>query len=209
MDFVQVIPSPSFLGVLKELSELSDAPSSIKKCKKTKAEDSKQICLLTQDVKWCHNKIKERGIKHRIHKLLSESEIVLPKYEPPPRSPELEERIQKLKAEQSNKEYRRMTKNIGVNQYEAASLRGLGTDIKEFKVQLREMNRYLVTGAQFLTSIIGTFFAIFIGLSFVLHDFGVRILFATFCAVVVALAEIYFIIRQDIEEENVRQKKLS
>ena len=146
---------------------------------------------------------------YRIHQLLNESDVVLPAYIPPVRSPELEARIEKLKAEQGNKEYRKMTKNLIVNQFEAASLRRLGTDIREINIEMREMNRYLVTGAQYLTSIVGTFFAIFIGLGYAINDFGARVMLGILCALVVALSEIYFIIKQDIEEEKIKEKRIS
>ncbi|MCL4133429.1 UNVERIFIED_CONTAM: hypothetical protein GTU68_003025 [Idotea baltica] len=204
MNHLEIVPSPSFISVIEELSSLGGAPPSIKSHSK-----GSSITLTTSDIRWCHGKIKERGLPHRIHQLLNDSQIVLPKYEPPPRSPELEERIQLLKAQQANREYRRMTKNLIVDQFEASNLKGLGTDLKEFNAQVREMNRQLVTGAQYLLSVIGTFFAVFIGLSYVLSEYGTRVLFSMFCAVSVGVAEIYFIIRQDINEEKKIEKKNS
>lgn len=47
-----------------------------------------------------------------IHKLIEGCEIVLPEVKIPPRNPELERRIQKLKAMEEERKYREMTKNV-------------------------------------------------------------------------------------------------
>lgn len=46
------------------------------------------------------------------HEMMSGCEMVLPEPKFPPRNPELEARIKKLRAEQENREYRKMTENI-------------------------------------------------------------------------------------------------
>ncbi len=46
------------------------------------------------------------------HELLSECEMILPTPKVPPRDPVLEARCQKLRAEQQEREYKRMTSNV-------------------------------------------------------------------------------------------------
>ncbi len=48
----------------------------------------------------------------QFHRAVSKSELILPSPEYAPRNPELEARCQKLRAEQENREYQRMTESI-------------------------------------------------------------------------------------------------
>jgi len=196
MDHITISPSRSFIRVLQELKNVMDAPEIIKEAQFSD-DESKQIHLTTQDIKWCHMKMRERGMKERIHEMIAESRINLPKYEPPPRSPELEARVQRLRKEQENRDYRDMTKTL--NQPAGAGIGEIGKD-------LRSLNRQLVTGAQYILSIVGTFFAVFIGSGLAIPDHGTRVLLAITAALVVGLAELYFLIRDDLKEEDQHDK---
>ena len=46
------------------------------------------------------------------HEMMENCAVSLPEPESPPRNPELESRIQRLKAEQAQREYKRMTVNV-------------------------------------------------------------------------------------------------
>lgn len=71
-----------------------------------------------EDLTWLHKYIeeqnKERDEKDRVyfHKLFQGTEIILPKNEEIERSEELEARCVKLRNQQSNREYKMMTKNV-------------------------------------------------------------------------------------------------
>lgn len=197
MDHITVIPSERFLQILHELQNAFGVPDSIKQKLSTDKDDpEKKLSLTTEEIKWCHTKMKERGIPDRVHELLSESEIILPKYEPPPRNPELEARVQRLRFEQENREYKNMTKSVdSLHQNEMSGLGEIGKE-------LRSVNKQIVAGVQYLLSIVGTFFAIFIAVGMTTSDYGVRALVATISAVIVGLAEMFFIIRDDLREEN-------
>ncbi|KAG7165263.1 transmembrane protein 199-like [Homarus americanus] len=202
MDHITVIPSKRFVEILQELQNAFGAPDSIKQKLNEKEDCSeRKINLTTHEIKWCHTKMRERGISERVHELLSESEIVLPKYEPPPRNPELEARIQRLRFEQENREYRHMTRSVDASYgQQAANFGDIGKEMKS-------INKQMVSGAQYLLSIVGTFFAVFIAGGLVTSDYGVRALVATVSAVAVGLAEMFFIIREDLREEDKFEKK--
>lgn len=199
MDHITVIPSKRFVHILKELCEAFEALDSIKNKLPPSGGSCEEIRLTSQEIKWCHLKMRERGIPERVHELLEESEIVLPKYEEPPRNPDLEARIQKLRAEQENREYSKMVESVSPSK-DAAYLGDIGKD-------LRSVNRQIVSGAQYLLSIVGTFFAIFIMVGMVTPDYGIRALLGIISALVVGLAEMFFIIREDIREEDKKEKK--
>lgn len=195
-DHISVIPSPRFKEILFEFKEGEDTPKSIREKLVAGEDTDKEIKLTTEEVEWCHTKIRECNKPERIHELLSESQIVLPKYEPAPRSPELEARVQRLRFEQENREYKNMTRSVDAT-YQRENL-GLG----EIGKDMRTVNQHIISGMQYLLSVVGTFFAIFIGVGMVTPDYGVRALMATIAAVTVGLAELFFIIREDVKKEN-------
>lgn len=197
MDHLTVVPSKRFVQILQELKNAIGVPDSLKEKLSTCNEScEKLLSLTTQEIKWCHTKMRERGIPDRIYELLNESEIVLPKYEPPPRNPELEARVQRLRSEQENREYKAMTRSVDPAYNRETG--GLG----EVGREMRTVNKQLVSGAQYLLSVIGTFFGVFILLGAVTQDYGVRALIATVSALIVGLAEMYFIIREDLRDED-------
>lgn len=197
MDHLTVVPSKRFVQILQELKNAIGVPDSLKeKLSSCNENCGKLLSLTTQEIKWCHTKMRERGIPDRIYELLNESEIVLPKYEPPPRNPELEARVQRLRSEQENREYKAMTRSVDPTYNRETG--GLG----EVGREMRTVNKQLVSGAQYLLSVIGTFFGVFILLGAATQDYGVRALLATVSALIVGLAEMYFIIREDLREED-------
>lgn len=198
-DHISIIPSARFKQILFEFKENKDTPKSIKQ-KLATEEKEKELRLTTEEVEWCHTKIRENSRPERIHELLTESQIILPKYEPPPRNPELEARIQKLRFEQENREYRNMTKSVDPT-YQKENL-GLG----EIGKDIRTVNQHIISGMQYLLSVVGTFFAIFIAVGMATPDYGVRALVASISAVIVGIAELFFIIRDDIRKENQMKK---
>lgn len=80
-----------------------DVPDEVKKC----SEEGFLAGL--EELEWLH--ANNKGASH-FHELVSGCELLLPSPVTPPRNPELEARIQKLKAEQEEREYRKMTKNV-------------------------------------------------------------------------------------------------
>lgn len=66
------------------------------------------------------------------------------------------------------------------------------------------MNRQMIAVAQFIFSVIAGFAFGFIGIELIIGslDFGFRLLLGIMCALVIALAEIYFLAKKLIEEED-------
>lgn len=201
MDHITIIPSKRFIQILQELQNAYGVPDSLKHKISSDICSETSISLTTQEVKWCHTKMRERGIPERVHELLSESEIVLPKYEPPPRNPELEARIQRLRFEQENREYKEMVKSV-----DPTRCKGVG-DLSDIGRDLRSVNKQMVSGMQYLISVVGTFFAIFIIVGWYNPDYGVRALTALISALLVGVAELFFVIREDLREEDRIEKR--
>ena len=77
--------------------------------KKLKDLTGPDSTLELKDIKWIYENA--RGAVS-FHELMTSCEMVLPSPVYPPRNPELEARIKKLRAQQENREYNQMTRNI-------------------------------------------------------------------------------------------------
>lgn len=68
---------------------------------------------------------------------------------------------------------------------------------------MKLINRQLIAVAQFIFSVISGFFFGFLGLELIFGnlDFGFRLLLGIICALVIALAEIYFLAKKLNEED--------
>ena len=73
---------------------------------------------------------------------------------------------------------------------------------------MKQINRQLIAVAQFIFSVVSGFFFGFIGIELIIGelDFGFRLLLGIICALVIALAEIYFLAKKLIEEEREDEK---
>lgn len=67
---------------------------------------------------------------------------------------------------------------------------------------MKQINRQLIAVAQFVFSVISGFFFGFLGIELIVGnlDFGFRLLLGIICALVIALAEIYFLAKKLNEE---------
>ncbi len=109
---VRVRPSKLLMETLIELTNVgADLPESLKAVRDESGDDQE---LFLDDVQWLRNNMRQYDtrIKFRFHEVLDTCQLILPAPVFPPRNPDLEARIQRLKVEQENKEYQRMTADI-------------------------------------------------------------------------------------------------
>lgn len=99
-----------YINSLKLTSELKSSPGN------QKPAVTSDILLNLEDLYWLHNVIckenESKSSKMYFHEIFKGSEVVLPKNIEIPRSEELEKRCQRLKAQQQNRDYNKMTKNV-------------------------------------------------------------------------------------------------
>lgn len=147
--------------------------------------------LTVNDLKWLKYNI---DLELPLHELLTKWDVEVP--EPPviPRNPELEARVQRLKVEQEERDYRSMTKNVD-------SVR-IKHPEESIGYQMKMMNRQLIAVLQFIISVGAGFTFGFIGIQYMVGelDFGFRLLLGVICALIVALAELYFLAKQLAED---------
>lgn len=158
--------------------------------------------LISSDMDWLYTHLQERrsnGEKNvpYLHALLEGSHIELPENTVIKRNPILEERCVKLRAQQEAREYRKMTKSV-----DNVRMRFPEDSIS---YQLKQVNRQLIAVGQFILSIFAGFLFGFKGVEWMLGnlDFGFRLLLGVMCALIIALAEIYFLAKKLNEELNV------
>lgn len=162
----------------------------------TNTEDATLLSLA--DIKWLYGTLKQlrqtdQAVPY-LHALLRGCELKLPQNPIQERNPELEARCQRLRKEQEDREYHRMTKNVD-------SIRKHMPE-ETLSYQMKQINRHLIAVAQFLFSVAAGFAFGFVGIELLIGqlDFGFRLLLGIIIALIIALAEIYFLAKKLNEE---------
>ncbi|KAG8226407.1 hypothetical protein J437_LFUL012503 [Ladona fulva] len=162
-------------------------------------ETAGDVLFTVEDVEWLLNQLRENVISegtsddshgHCLHSLLEDSELILPSPKPIERNPILEKRIQRLKREQDEREYKRMTRNVDTSRKHEPQ--------ETISYQMQQINRQLIAVFQFVLSVAAGFAFGFLGVELIVGslDFGFRLLLGIICALIIALAEIYFLAKQ-------------
>ncbi|XP_067010969.1 transmembrane protein 199 [Anabrus simplex] len=172
--------------------DTEDAPEGIRLLQR-QAEGG-NVLLSVADIEWLQQYLQTAQASYYLHELLQGCEISLPEPEQLPRNPELEARVQRLRKEQEAREYRAMTKNV-----DATTMR-LPEDTISY--QLKQINKQLIAVAQFIISVVAGFAFGFLGIELIVGnlDFGFRLLLGVIFALVIALAEIYFLAKKLSED---------
>ncbi|KFB48877.1 AGAP013136-PA-like protein [Anopheles sinensis] len=154
--------------------------------------------LKVGDIKWLYATLKQMRQSDPatpyLHTLLTGCRMELPTNPIQERNPVLEARCQRLRKEQEDREYHRMTKNVD-------SVRKHMPE-ETIAYQMKQINRHLIAVAQFLFSVAAGFAFGFIGIELIIGqlDFGFRLLLGIIIALIIALAEIYFLAKKLNEE---------
>ncbi|XP_062125385.1 transmembrane protein 199 [Drosophila sulfurigaster albostrigata] len=157
--------------------------------------------LYLTDLHWLHDvmiKLRAKDITNVfLHELIESCELILPENEFKPRNPELEARCQRLREQQQNREYQKMTKNVD------ATLQHYPEDTIAY--QLKSINKQIIAVAQFIFSVAAGFTFGFFGVNLMVGPlpFGFRILLGVIVALVIALAEMYFLAKKLHEYDEV------
>jgi len=192
---ITIKPSKKLINfILHDVKDTNDAPdgiTSLRKLKKSKKEKVASATLKIEDLRWLNKYLKEHRKtateKIYLHELFDDSDVILPTPKETPRNPELEARIQILSAQQDTRDYQAMTKSID-------SVRKFLPE-DSLAYQMKQMNKQLIAVAQFVFSVLAGFAFGFIGVELIIGDldFGFRLLLGIICALIIALAEIYFL----------------
>jgi len=193
---VKVRPSKSMLAFLEGLKDRDDVPKALR-------NSNSQSELDVADVRWIFEKRSEIGEGKRFHELLSECEVVLPSPVLPPRNPELEARVQRLRAEQEDREYRAMV--AGIDKATTIGGGGPGSVEEPISKQLKELNNHLIMVFQVVVSVLTAFafgyFTPYLVYGVVAID--TRLITGILFAFAVGIADLYFVIRYFLRLDGV------
>lgn len=171
----------------------------LKKFDNKNSNDYKQIenILQSKTIKYIpasilFNAYKLSDKEKYFHEIITGCDLFVPPYIEPERNPELNERIEKLKAEQANREYDEMTKNVNLNRlYSHKSTNSFMPDMKSVQGQLiTVVNVFLTIAAAF------AFGYKVIEYSMGTKNFVLQISLGLFCAFIVAVADLYFLFKR-------------
>uniref|UniRef100_A0A1A9W2U4 Endoplasmic reticulum-based factor for assembly of V-ATPase n=1 Tax=Glossina brevipalpis TaxID=37001 RepID=A0A1A9W2U4_9MUSC len=139
---------------------------------------------------------KEAGITLHLNDILEISSLELPQNEIIERNPVLEARCQRLRKEQENREYAKMTKNVD------STYKHYPEDTIAY--QIKALNSQIIAVLQFVFSVAAGFVFGFLGIELIIGnlDFGLRLLLGIMFALIIALAEIYFLAKKLNEYDN-------
>lgn len=179
-------------------SELRDILSTMKnKGIEGVPEYSENDDLSLENIKWIFDNRRHFPTNVRFHQLLKKCDITLPMPIYPPRSPELENRIQRLKAEEEHRKYNEMTKDVNRKQINSS-------ENTSFASQMKEVDRYLIVIFQFVMSVATAFTFGYLAPYYLYgrSDVGFRLLLGIVFGFIVAIADLYFVIKFLLETEG-------
>ncbi|XP_055707821.1 transmembrane protein 199 [Phlebotomus papatasi] len=196
--YPSVIYTESEKKLLVTAEEVAENPTEEKKEERkpanNKEKTKKEQIIIVQDVKWLNGMLQEKRATASepvyLHELLENCSVLLPENPIIERSPELEKRCETLRKEQENRNYRKMTRNV-------ESYRNHPYE-DSISYQIKQINKQLIAVAQFIFSVIAGFVFGFLGIQLIVGnlDFGFRLLLGIMFALIIALAEIYFLAKK-------------
>lgn len=179
-------PSKALNEFIKALPEKADYPPNVKELWRS----GENVMLTNLDLRWIGNYIRKmESPKVYLHELVKGCDIVLPSPpSDPPRNKELEARIVRLRKEQEQRQYNKMIQNV--------SRTPEGKE-ESFAAEMKLINSQLIEVLGFAVSLFAAFAFGFTGINYMIGplDFGIRALLGVVSALVVAVAELYFLAR--------------
>ncbi|KAH8267181.1 hypothetical protein KR026_001974 [Drosophila bipectinata] len=166
-----------------------------------KPPEQHKTVLFLEDIHWLKDtldELRKREVSEVfLHELIETCDLILPENEFKPRNPDLEARCQRLREEQHNREYQKMTKNVD------AGLKNYPEDTVAY--QLKSLNKQIIAVVQFIFSVAAGFTFGFFGVNLMVGPlpFGFRILLGVIVALIIALAEMYFLAKKLHEYDEV------
>lgn len=151
--------------------------------------DDKKDVISTQTVREIYHTLRNKGENIFLHKLVEETVFVLQPVVLPPRNPELEARIQKMKIAEENKEYKRMTQNLQPRGKKAFS----------FQDDVKSMNRQMIAMLNFALTVVAGFAFGYKGTELMFGKiFPMQMMAGLILGTVVFFVDLYFIMRYGV-----------
>ncbi|CAO1298956.1 unnamed protein product [Diamesa serratosioi] len=182
------------LSILRKLDQNQIENVNVKQIDSEKIKTSKSTIELGR-LKYAYDLVLKSSEETYLNDILID--IVLPINEIRERNPILEKRCKQLRIDQEQREYKSMTKNVDTTRKFMPE--------ETIAFQMKQINKQLIAVAQFIFSVLSGFLFGFLGIELIIGnlDFGFRLLLGIIVALVIALAEIYFLAKKLSEEYDV------
>ncbi|KAH9525696.1 hypothetical protein Btru_002061 [Bulinus truncatus] len=139
--------TPTIRHTLEKAMKCKSISESLKtECTNILQQQLYEALISTKVIRQVYNTLRNEGQKVFLHEIVENSLLIPQSVKLPPRNPELEARIQKLKIAQENKEYERMTRSLRPK-----------SQVLSFQQEVKSMNRQLVTVFNFFLTVIAGF----------------------------------------------------
>ena len=127
-----------------------------------------------------------------LHEILAGCDLFVPRYVEPERDPQLNERVERLKAEQANREYEEMTKNVSVTRFHSNK----ASD--SFLPDMKSVQGQIITIFNVFLTIFGSFLFGYKAVEYStgVKDFLLQVSCGLVCAFIVAVADLYFLFKR-------------
>ncbi|XP_062584432.1 transmembrane protein 199-like [Saccostrea cucullata] len=128
--------------------------------------------------------------KEYLNEWLEGSELHIPAYETPERNQELEARIQCLKAEQANRDYKAMVRSVDKEQE---------MEIKNIGAEVKALNTHIWTFINFVITVVGAFAFGYKATEYTFsggNAFVAQMVTGLIFATIVFFADLYFMVKQ-------------
>jgi len=169
----------NILEQLNEINSLTDSTDT--------TEDVTQKNIPVKIVRDIYNTLRTDGQKCFLHEIVADACLIPQSIQLPPRNPELEERIQKLKREEENREYRRMTRNVDPRRTR---------ETFTFNEEVKTMNKQVVGIINFLVTVVAGFAFGYKGVEVIYGKlFPMQMLWGMVVGSVVFFCDLYFMLK--------------
>jgi TMEM199 family protein len=190
MNLVRIQRTPAIERILQSaLDVLADPMSNVYKQIENSLQSTTTTYIPASLIVDAHRITNE---KIYLHEILAGCDLYVPSYVAPERNPELHERVERLKVEQANREYEQMTRNVDLNRFPSRK-----TD-SSFLPDMKSVQGQLITVFNVFLTIIGAFTFGYKAVEYSLgvKDFTLQVSCGLFCALVVAVADLYFLFKR-------------
>ena len=190
MNLVQIGRTPAVEQLLRDaLKHIVDHDSRAYKQIDHALQSTTSECVSASVVVDAHKIV---GKNVYLHEILAGCDLFVPRYVEPERNPELNERVERLKAEQANREYDEMTKNVNVSRYHSNK----ASD--SFIPDMKSVQGQIITIFNVFLTIFGSFLFGYKAVEYStgVKDFLLQVSCGLVCAFIVAIADLYFLFKR-------------
>ncbi|RUS82352.1 hypothetical protein EGW08_009867 [Elysia chlorotica] len=184
----QVSITKNILDAVQKIIDLPNVKDSLKQqC--IEVQKNEKGVVSTKVLRDIYKTLRNEGETIFLHEMIEGADLVPQQPVLPPRNPELEARIQKLKIEEENKEYERMTRNV----------QSRGKQNFSFQEDVKSMNRQMIAMLNFALTVVAGFAFGYKGTELVYGNiFAMQMMSGLILGTVVFFVDLYFILRYGV-----------